>query len=152
MKRRVSISFVILLCIISSIIAFAYRQKAINTQLKIDRLFRESLSGALSGFGVDYSKMDDDSKLYYYTSTSGNLKAASNLVFETTFKEKNKHLPTSISYLYLCMTRESSRTLLLEEGFKLYELISNISFKPEDIESARELEKIAGDIYFKRSR
>lgn len=81
--------------IISIVFAFnTYINQRENTRLA-DQIFITSLSEATTGFGVDYSKMNEDGKIFYYLKISSNLNTAMNTLDLTSYK----HIKTEMNYL-----------------------------------------------------
>ncbi|GFP75136.1 hypothetical protein [Clostridium fungisolvens] len=145
----VSISFAI----------FAYVKQKNNNDVQIrlaDYKFRESLSLASNGFAVDYSKMNDDTKVYYYIQTSSNLYTAINIIDMTSYKDvKNRNaLGEAIYNLYLCMTHDYSRKEILKDNnmSSIFNCLAKISNDPEDEEDCKRISRLAGDLYFNNNK
>lgn len=140
--------------IISIVFAFnTYINQRENTRL-VDQIFITSLSEATTGFGVDYSKMNEDGKMFYYLKISSNLNTAMNTLDLTSYKHiKNRNeLFEAIYNLYWCMTRNDSRDAILSNNNMpiIFDCLSKIALNPEDEKDCQTVSKLAGDLYFNR--
>lgn len=152
MSKKVSLSKILLGIVIFLTIIFAYHQKVNSIEKRIDNLFIECLINAREGFCKDYNHMNYEQKEYQYIKTASDLKTAKDLVLMTTFNKHNKHLVTSLNYLYLCMTDSSSRKLILDQEEKIFQDLIEICENPINIKKSMELEEMAGDIYFNKRK
>jgi len=151
-NRKVPLYSIISTIVIACVIIYSFNQKAINVQDKNDNLFRESLNSAMVGFGVNYNQISNENeKTFYYIETASNLKVARDLTLMTSFNNKNKHLYTSINYLYLCMKNNSTRELVLDEREKIYKYIFDISENPTDVQKSKMLEELVSNIFYNKN-
>jgi hypothetical protein len=122
-----------------------------NTRLA-DQIFKTSLSEATTGFGVNYSKMNEDGKIFYYLKITSNLNTAMNTLDLTSYKHiKNRNkLFEAIYNLYWCMTRNDSRNAILSNNNMpiIFDCLSKIANNPEDEKDCEAVSKLAGDLYF----
>lgn len=146
----------IIFSVISTIFTFSfaantYKNQRENTKLT-DQVFKSSLVEASSGFGVDYSKINEDNKTFYYLRISSNLNTAMNTLDLTSYKNiKNRNeLFVAIYNLYWCMTRKDSRDAILSNKNSniIFDCLSKISHNPEDKKDCQTISKLAGDLYF----
>jgi len=150
-NRKVPLYSIISTIVIACVIIYSFNQKAINVQDKNDNLFRESLNSAMVGFGVNYNQISNENeKTFYYIETASNLKVARDLTLMTSFNNKNKHLYTSINYLYLCMKNNSTRELVLDEREKIYKYIFDISENPTDVQKSKMFEELVSNIFLSK--
>jgi len=150
-NRKVPLYSIISTIVIACVIIYSFNQKAINVQDKNDNLFRESLNSAMVGFGVNYNQISNENeKTFYYIETASNLKVARDLTLMTSFNNKNKHLYTSINYLYLCMKNNSTRELVLDEREKIYKYILDISENPTDVQKSKMFEELVSNIFLSK--
>lgn len=151
MNRKVPLYSLISIIVIACVIIYSFNQKVNNVQDKNDNLFRESLNSAMGGFGVNYNQISNENeKIFYYIETASNLKVARDLTLMTSFNNKNKHLYTSINYLYLCMKNNSTRELVLDEREKIYKYILDISENPTDVQKSKMFEEVVSNIFLSK--
>ena len=119
-----------------------------KTQLA-DQIFRGSLSQAQSGFAMDYSKMNEDEKIFYYLKTSSSLSSAINMIDLTSYnnKKNRNNLFDAIYSLYWCMTQSDSRAAILAKEDIIYKYLTQIMLNPDDEKDCKALSKLAGGIY-----
>lgn len=139
-----------ILLIISIVFAFCTYEK-LNDKTKLaNQIFIGNLSVAKSGFGVDYSKLNEDQKMFYYLQISSSLGIAMNTLDLTSYNDiKNRNeLFIAINDLYWCMTRSDSRKEILTDRALVYKYLSEIILNAEDEKNCKALSKLAGDLYF----
>lgn len=153
MKKKVFIFAIPMLLgivlIISIVFTFCARENLnYKTQLA-DQIFRANLSHAQAGFGMDYSKMNEDEKIFYYLQTSSSLSTAINMIDLTSYNDiKNRNdLFGAIYSLYWCMTRSDSREAILAKSDIIYKYLTEIMLNPYDEKDSKALSKLAGDLY-----
>lgn len=156
-KTKLILIGIILVSISLGIFVYVKQKNNNDVQIRLaDNKFRDSLSLASTGFAVDYSKMDEDTKVYYYIQTSSNLYTAINIIDMTSYKDvKNRNaLGEAIYNLYLCMTRDYSRREILKDNNMsiIFNCLAKISNEPEDEEDCKRVSKLAGDLYFNNNK
>lgn len=115
----------------------------------------QSLSETATCFGVDYTKLDEESKIFYYMRAAANLHTAIYILPYTSFSEDkstNQELINSLSGLYLSITVQSTPKsnnrwiAVTEKRQAIFECLHYISLNPKDKDKCKALEKIAKDI------
>ncbi|MBL4934776.1 hypothetical protein JK636_03270 [Clostridium sp. YIM B02515] len=143
--------------IISLIIIFGTYNFLIQNGKKqtANEAFKQSLSEAASCFAVDYSKFDEEDKIYYYMKAASNLHTAMYILPFTSYKNvnnKNQDLEDALSRLYLSIslhsTPQSTNRLRAfnEKEIDIYKCLNYISLNPNDKNNCKVLAKIAEEI------
>lgn len=138
------------IALIISIVFTASARENLNYKTQLaDQIFRGSLSQAQSGFAMDYSKMNEDEKIFHYLQTSSSLSTAINMIDLTSYNDiKNRNnLFEAIYSLYWCMTRSDSRAAILAKKDIIYKYLTEIMLNLDDEKDCKALSKLAGDIY-----
>lgn len=150
--------YLLILCLIISLLFGTYtfliqkRQKQTANETLI-----QCLNQAENCFGVDYTKLDGEGKIFYYMKASSNLYAAINILPYTSYsnvKNNNPELANALSGLYLSMTVQSTPKAnnrwiaVTEKRQAIFNCLHYISINPNDKNNCKALIKIANSIKY----
>lgn len=126
-----------------------------NQKHDADERFIYCIDKAEACFRIDYTKLDENTKNYYFIEAASNLKGAMTILPFTSYatvENKDKYFENAISRLYLCMTVESTPTstnrwkCVTEKEHSISELLHYISQNPTDKKNWDSLSKITDEI------
>jgi hypothetical protein len=139
--------------LVISLLFGAYNFFSLKQQKKVaDELFIFSLSQAQAGFALDYSKLDDNDKIFYYIKASSDLNTALHTLNFTSYAniENRQELSRALSELYLYMTELDTVTSRWKTVAGKSELIYNclhyIVINPNDKKNCEALFKLANNL------
>ncbi|WP_053242400.1 hypothetical protein [Clostridium sp. DMHC 10] len=153
MKKKYLLIILLVLSLLFNIYSIAIQnQKKRNA----NDIFITCIDTADSCFGVDYDKIDEGTKTYYFSKLSSNLHTASDILQFTSYANvpgKVKGSMNAISKLYLITTNpnktttEKLKTIGQKEqaAFKYLHFISN---DPQNKDNWDKLLKVENDINF----
>lgn len=148
------------LLIILLVLSLLFNIYSIAIQSKIKRnandTFRICISEADSCFGVDYDKMDEDTKTYYFSKLSSNLSSASDILQFTSYanvQNDEKVSINAISKLYLIMTDPNKTTksklkAITKKQQAIFKYLHFISNDPQNKDNWDKLLKVENDLNY----
>lgn len=111
-------------------------------QEQVNNAFGESLSLALGGLNIDYSKIDETSKVYHYSEVIAGLGAAEGLIDFTSYKDVRELSYTLQNLkLFLIQNYSSGFSFGLEEQIDIYNFLLEIMLNPTDEDAITKLEE-----------
>jgi len=154
LKNRFLITCLIIFSV-TSVYEMFHFQKLQNQQHEIaTTMLIQCLTEAGTSFEVDYTKMDDETKMDNYMRASSNLHTA---IYIMPYAIKfNQELINALSELNLIMTANSlpnstNRWIAVTEKEQaIFKYLHNISVNPNDKNSCEALYKIAKDIRIRK--
>jgi len=150
-KRNLLIIFLVISLLFGAYTFFMQMQK----KQAANEIFKGCLSKAKGCFSMDYTKLDENTKDYYYIDACSNLYTAMNILEFTSYENvgnKNQDLVSAMYELYRCMTIQSKPEsnnrwiAVTKREEEISKCLDYISMNPNDKDSCKELVKIVGEI------
>jgi hypothetical protein len=144
--KNILITTITILIILIVLLSKAYIRED-TLQRQVNNAFGESLSLALGGLNIDYSKIDETSKVYHYSEVIAGLGAAEGLIDFTSYKDVRELSYTLQNLkLFLIQNYYSGFSFGLEEQIDIYNLLLEIMLNPTDEDAITRLEKYIDSI------
>jgi len=143
------ISFLIIFCVVSVIQLFESQKRQTQLTQITTTVLIQSLSETETCFGLDYTKMDEETKIINYIKASSNLHTAINILPYTSYTNvRNQELAAALNELYQTISSKSTnRWIAVTEKRKaIFDCLHYIKLNPNDKNSSNTLYKIAKQI------
>jgi len=155
LKKRYLVIIILIISLLFGIYVSSIQKQQRQQKEAANQLLINCLTDAGTCFGVDYTKMEEQDKIYEYIRASANLHTALYILPYTSYaddKNNNKELVNAISGLYQTMTIQSTPKstnrlkAVTEKEESIRKYLHNISVNPNDENSCKALYKISNDI------
>ena len=141
--KNILITTITILIILIVLLSKAYIRED-TLQRQVNNAFGESLGLALGGLNIDYSKIDETSKVYHYSEVITGIGAAEGLIDFTSYKDV-KGLSYTLYNLKLFLIQNYSSgsgfSFELEKQIDIYNLLLEIMLNPVDEDAITKLEE-----------
>lgn len=139
-KKHSKTIILIILLIICSVALYINWVEKEALQKRADEVFTNTISEAMTGAAMDYSKLSVDEKIQFYYKMFYHLKDAQDIFHSTTYKEQDE-LYSAINQLYIYLLErrsESSEYYEIEDGGYIYQFFGKVLVFPDDSELIEE--------------
>ncbi|MDF2842410.1 MAG: hypothetical protein K0R00_836 [Herbinix sp.] len=137
-KQSKTILIVLLLiCLVALYINWSEKEAM---QKRVDEVFTNTISRAMTGAAMDYRKLSVDEKIQYYYQMFYQLRDAQDIFHSTTYKENDK-LYSAIDQLYIYLLEkryEGNEYYEIEDAGYIYKFFARVLVFPEESESIDE--------------
>jgi hypothetical protein len=115
-------------------------------QKRVDLSFIDAINKSMDGVNVDYSELDNNTKIYYYHLLEYNLQHAMDLFFNSSYKD-NQELYNVIQKLHFFIKDNYGDDYTIEEdvSYNIYKHLIQIMFNPNNMEAIEGLKSFIKD-------
>lgn len=134
---------IILVALAFFIFFLQINNERIHLQKQIDILFITSLEKGIGELVLDYNSMEEEAKEYFYVQSVAGLRASSNLVYLTSYKN-NRYLKEAIEAFEQYITDPDKRNSFLgsDNQVMVYNKLLEIRLNPSDEKTAKEFKTL----------